>query len=493
MINRQHILPLSIFALALLAASTQGQTTQPAPVDEPASAAAPDEKQQQPKSTTEKKRAGSKAFGTRLETEPPGYVKSLSEHGETYGIDTLKDLDWFDFGLEHRTRFEMRRDDYRSGRAAELPGEDQFLLRSRAYFGVRKILDPLRFAIEIEDARQFNSDFAERADDVNEADILQAFVELHFEDALGPGYPLEARAGWMTLEYMDRRLVGRNRWRSTINAFDGFRLRFGQPSSDWQLDIFAVQPVERRLYHMDRPDEERWFYGVIGAWRGWSPAIVLEPYYFVLDEDFKDRGARDRELHTLGLHGFGLIGDTGLDYDFNTAFQFGADGERDICAFAAIGEMGYTFKHDWKPRLSFSTAYASGDRDPNDDQSNRFDRMFGVGHPWSMNDLFDWRNTITPALRIDFRPHKKVRIDGGYSAHWLASDSDAWPRVGRRDQAGRSGDFVGQEFDLRVRFQLDPRVELECGYAHFIPGDFVENTGPADDADFFYVQTVLQF
>ncbi len=435
----------------------------------------------------------SRAWGTRLETEPPGYIKPLSVHGERYHVDWWRDADWLDFGLEHRTRFEMRRDDYRSGRSATLPDEDQFLLRTRMYLGVRRALDPLRFAIEIEDARQFNSDFPERSDDVNEVDFLQAFVELHFEDALGPGRPLELRAGRMTLEYMDRRLIGRNRWRSTINAFDGFRLRLGQPSADWQIDAFAVQPVERRLRQPDRSDEERWFYGMVGAWRGWSPGIILEPYYLVLDEDYKDPAVRDREVHTLGVHGFGLIGESGFDYDFNAAFQTGHDGERDICAYALIGELGYTFEHAWKPRLSFSTAYNSGDRDPDDDQSNRFDRLFEVGHPWSMNDLFDWRNTIAPKARLEFRPHDRVRIDGAYGAYWLASDSDAWPRVGRRDPEGESGSFVGQEFEIRARLRLHEQAELEAGYAHFMPGAFVGNTGPADDADFFYVMMTLTF
>ena len=46
---------------------------------------------------------------------------------------------------------------------------------------------------------------------------------------------------------------------------------------------------------------------------------------------------------------------------------------------------------------------------------------------------------------------------------------------------------------MRVRYSIDPRIELEMGYSHFFPGPFVENTGPADDADFFYVQTTLHF
>lgn len=77
-------------------------------------------------------------------------------------------------------------------------------------------------------------------------------------------------------------------------------------------------------------------------------------------------------------------------------------------------------------------------------------------------------------------------------ARALASDSDAWVNAKRHNPNGSSGDFVGQELELRVRYKIDPRVELEAGYSHFFPGPFVGNTGPADDGDLFYVQTTIR-
>ena len=428
----------------------------------------------------------SKAWGTRLETEPPGYVKTLDQ----FGSAGLEELNWLEFGLEHLTRYEHREGHYGRPR---LEVEDPFLMRTRAYVGIRDIIDPFRFGIEFQDARVFNNDFTPTNREQNEADFLQAFGELYFKDALGEGLPVSFRVGRMTLEYVDRRHVARNRWRIAPNAFDGFRLRLGQPSAKWQFDFFAVMPVERRRTRPDRADEERWFYGLVGAWRGWSKYVTLEPYYFILDEDRKGRESNDREIHTMGLHLYGPIGETRFDYDADVAFQFGEDGPRDHCALACYGEVGYALPHEWKPRLSFSTAYASGDRDADDGRSERFDRLFQAGHPYSTSDLFSWQNMISPKLRLQLRPLDEVRIEGSYGAYWLASDSDAWVRVGRRDPAGNSGDFVGQELELRVRWKLDPRVEIETGYSHFFPGGFVESTGPAGDTDFFYVQTRISF
>lgn len=479
----------AVLAGALLLATGPGllaQTSQPAQFESAEAQAAPAPQANKQNVRAEKAAPyKSKAWGARLETEPPGYVTTLDK----FGIAGLEDLDWLEFGLVHRTRFEYR-SDYRR---PNLEDDEQFLLRTRVYVGIREILDPLRFGIEFQDSRQFYSDFPERTRDVNEADFLQAFGELYFKDALGEGYPVQFRAGRMTLDYVDRRLLARNRWRNTTNAFDGFRLRLGQPGSDWQFDFFAVQPVERRLTSRDHSDEERWFYGLVGAWRPWSRFITLEPYYFILDEDRKDHERPDREIHTLGLHVFGPIGSTGFDYDLDTAFQFGEDGERRQRAFALYGEVGYTFEHGWKPRLSVSTTYASGDRDPDDALSERVDRLFQATHSASTSDLFGWQNVISPKLRLTLRPVAKLRIDTSYGAYWLASDSDAWVIPGRRDPNGDSNDFVGQELELRVRYKINPRVELEAGYSHFFPGPFFENTGPADDADLFYVQTTLRF
>lgn len=479
---------VAILAVVVLLVNSSGSPAQTSLPGEPQPGPAEDE----PTPKLEKKddqsiksaKYKSKAWGARLETEPPGYVKTLDQ----FGIEGMEGLNWLEFGIEHCTRFEYR-SDYRR---PDLLDDEQFLLRSRLYIGVRDILDPLRFAVEFQDSRQFHSDFPERNRDVDEAELVQAFAELYLEDALGAGYPLQFRAGRMSLDYVDRRLVARNRWRNTTNAFDGFRVRLGQGEADWQLDVFAVQPVERLMTSPDRSNEEQWFYGLTGAWRRWSRHITLEPYYFVLDEDRKGRDNPDREIHTVGLHGFGPIGGTQLDYDFDTAFQFGDDGERRQRAYAVYGEVGYTLQHAWKPRVSASLTFASGDRDPDDGITERFDRLFQATHGPSTSDLFSWQNIISPKIRLTLSPSSKFRLDTSYGAYWLASDSDAWVLPGRRDPSGDSGDFVGQEVELRMRYRIDPRVELEVGYSHFFPGSFFRNTGPTDDADLLYVQTTFR-
>jgi len=427
----------------------------------------------------------SRGYGTQHETEPPRYVRPLSENE----LLDFKEVDWLDFGLTTRMRYEYRDDDYRHG---ERVLDDPILLKSNLYLGIREIADPFRFGMEFQDSRWFDSRFDDTDREVNENDFIQLFGELYFKNALGPDRPLRFQAGRLAFEYLDRRLISRNPWRNTTNNFDGFRIILGQDTNDWQLDILAVQPVERRLRQPDHADEETWFYGAIGSWRRWSPGITLEPYYLMLDQDRKGNGI-DQELHTLGLRGFGLFGKSGFDYDFDVIWQCGNSGDRRHRAFAGTGEIGYTFKHDWKPRLSLFGGYASGDRDPNDGVNERFNRLYGFARPWSASDYIIFENVIAPKLRLEFQPHAKLRVDAGYGGYWLASDSDSWRNANLRDPTGESGDFIGQEMDVRFRWKVNNHTDLALGYAYFIPGDFTENTTDADDSDFFYLELTLTF
>ncbi|MDZ4149760.1 MAG: hypothetical protein U1E01_01570, partial [Methylicorpusculum sp.] len=104
-----------------------------------------------------------KTRGYRVEPDPdpPAYVRSLSRTQ----FEQFRDVDWLDVGLDFRTRYEYRENDYRpwvdtsSGsrvsKYRDAP-DNLWLLRTRAYLSVHDILDPFRFAVEMEDARSYN-------------------------------------------------------------------------------------------------------------------------------------------------------------------------------------------------------------------------------------------------------------------------------------------------------------------------------------------------
>jgi hypothetical protein len=418
--------------------------------------------------------------------EPASYARPLSE----WGYDPLEPVDWLLFGVEQRTRYEYFDDDYTKDLARSQP----FLMRSRSFLGIQDILDPVRFGVEFQDSRAFNTKFPEATQDVNENDLLQAYGEMYFKDAAGQGQPLSLQVGRLANDYMDRRLRTRNGYRNTTSAFDGFRLRAGDQESLWELEFFAAQPVAIQPRRFDHGDEQRWFYGLVGAWRGWAPVATIEPYYLILDNDRRGWNEKDIELHTFGMRTYGDIPKTRFDYDVDAAFQYGRNLGLSHRAMAAHTELGYTFNHKWKPRLAAWLNYATGDRSPNDGVQQRFNRLFGSsnGH-YGSTDYFEWSNMLSPAMEIRVEPDSKTLLSCLYRTNWLASKRDAWIRSERIDPEGHSGRFIGHEINLYARRKITDLLTIEIGYAHFIPGNFVEQTGEAPDSDRLFISTIVHF
>ncbi len=471
-----------------------------------------------------------RSYGTQKETEPPRYVKQLNKTW-LKDYDALAEIDWLDIGFEYRARFEHRDNDFRRN-AQNI--DEPLLLRSRAYVGLKNVLDPFRFAIEVQDSRRNHGDYDRAYDtrDVNQADFLQAYLELYYKesifgkDDLGNNRPFWVRAGRHAWEAGDRRLIARNEWRNTTNTFQGVRANIGEKKNDWQLEFHAVQPVQRFTKRLDEVDHSQNFYGVIGNWRRWSQFVTIEPSYFLLKQD-GDRVEYDsnglpaalntqinREIHTGGLRVYGVIPGTQFDYDASYIKQWGhqdqknaagrVTAELDHDAYAYNAEIGYSFKHPWKPRFSAFYGVASGDKNPTDGKNQRFERLFGFARPWSNDDYIQMENIRSPKIRLEFEPKlswlENVKVDTGFSWYRLDSATDRWNAgANLRDTTGNSGRDLGKEFDLRVRFPLNQYASLNLGYAYFWGGDFVKDTsrrvaGQADrdtDSEFLYTELTL--
>lgn len=475
-----------------------------------------------------------KSYGTGRESEPPRYVKQLNKTW-LKDYDTFADVDWLDIGLDYRFRYEYRDNDFRRGRDTI---DEPILLRTRGFVAIKNILDPLRFTLEVEDARRNHSQFTREFDtrDVNYAEPIQAYAELYFKDTplgkddLGNERPISVRAGRHAFEYTDRRLLARNEWRNTTNNFQGVRTIIGQQKNDWQLDLLALKPVQRFTNQLDEVDHAQDFYGVIGDWRRWSEVVTLQPYYYLLKQDgnkveFDANGKAaaantkiDREIHTAGIRAYGVVGKSGWDYDVSYAKQWGDQdrlsnagafiAELDHDAYAYNAEIGYSFNHPWKPRLSAFYGVASGDKNPTDGKNNRFERLFGFARPWSNNDYFQMENLVAPKVRVEFDPKvswlEGLKVDAGYSWYRLDQERDRWNGAGLRDNTGRSGKDVGEEVDIRVRFPINKYIAANLGYAHFWAGDFTKETtaragaptggtnqadpGRRDNSNFFYTE-----
>jgi hypothetical protein len=411
--------------------------------------------------------------------ELPGYASVLS--------DTQPGLI---FGIESRSRYENRWNDYTTD---NLLSEDAFLTRNLLFAAVRGPLDPLRLGLELEDSRRFFSGQAANPNLQTGFEFLQAYAQLYFNETLH-SQPLSISLGRFAFDAVDRRLIARNRNRNTINAFDGLRVRLGDEGSRWELESFALRPVKRLINSWDRSARDSTLLGISGYWRGQAPAITLEPYWLWLDQNESSLSPIQRDLHTIGLHLFGYLGPSeNWDYDLSLAGQWGRSQTLQHLAWAGHFELGHRWNQGWKPRLASWLNLASGDRDPADGTSQRFDPLFGATYAfYGFSSYFSWQNMVNPALYLSFQPRPGLRCELIHRAFWLASSRDNWVRTQRQtDRAGSA--YVGQEADLRLVWQVCRNLELDLAYSHFFPGSFASRTGAAPHADFFQVAATLSF
>ncbi|HMY62604.1 MAG TPA: alginate export family protein, partial [Nitrosomonas sp.] len=138
------------------------------PVESPAPAVAVAKPQETKPSTSYHRRSDS--YATNPESDPPRYVKRLSD----IGVEAFKDITWLDVGLEHRTRYEWRNEDIRRIEGGE---DNPIFLRNRAWIGIKDILDPFRFAVEFQDSRVYNNKHAITDQERNEYDLINAYGE----------------------------------------------------------------------------------------------------------------------------------------------------------------------------------------------------------------------------------------------------------------------------------------------------------------------------
>ena len=484
-----------------------------------------------------------KSYGTGKETDPPRYVKQANKTW-LKDFDSFLDTNWLDLGLEQRFRYEYRDNDFRrrdqtEDKRGSQTLDEPILLRTRAYIGIKNILDPFRFALEIQDSRQNRGGYIHEAEtrDTNDLHILQAYLELNFKetflgkDPLGNDRPIWIRAGRHAWEAGDRRLIARNEWRNTTNNFYGFRANIGDKKNDWQLELHAVNPVQRVADGNDQTDRSQDFYGAILNYRGWSDIVTFEPSYFLLKQDGNKvtlnattglpqstANRIDREIHTGVLRAYGVIPATPFDFDGSYNKQWGRV-QRELStsnytrvdhdAHAYNFEIGYNIKHPWKPRVSTFYGVATGDQRTGLASSDttpmeRFERLFGFARPWSNDDYIQMENIRTNKVRLEFDPKisflDNVKVDTGFSWYRLDSATDQWNAGGRlEDRTGGSGRDLGKEYDLRVRFPFNQYASLNLGYAYFWGGDFVTSTSRritgasnrSSESEFFYAELTL--
>ncbi|MFN3241932.1 MAG: alginate export family protein [Planctomycetota bacterium] len=396
--------------------------------------------------------------------------------------------DWVRLSGRHRTRFESLNKQFRAGNRPV--AEDQWFTRT----SVRADFDfgTLGGTAELMDSRAWG-DNPNRQASTSFSNVTD-FVELNaiYDFGAPEGHTSRLLAGRYTMSLGSRRFVIRNGFRNTVNTFDGVDYLW-QDDQGQQLRLFWTMPVRRRPFdapslrdndfEWDDQDKDLQFFGVFGA-RNLDEHSQLEGYVFGLHEDATD--SRNRRLITPGVRIHRPARKGAFFGQAEAAFQFGdsqassgTSPTLDHSAWFGHASLGYRFDCacDFTVRVAYD--YATGDRDPSDGENNRFDRLYGAPRfeytPTGLWGAIQRSNFKTPELRVSFRPTRLSWIMLAYRNLELASATDQWIASGVRDATGASGDNVGQQIELRARYDFLPNnMFLEVGGVYFVSGSFLE-------------------
>lgn len=415
--------------------------------------------------------------------------------------------------IQEKMRFEGRENNFDFNSDINGPQDATWLLQ-RFRLGLGYQLTPwFKLYVQGQDVRELggsrNNDigspgsFGSEGDD--SFDILKAYVQL---GDLKKG--ISATVGRQFLSYGDQRLVGPLEWLNQARTFDAIKLRYA--STSWALDIFTSSPVTYKDHEwnnsqvFDNQNNQDSVFSGIYLSTQWIPINTTTDFYAYHkgDQGNGDFGARlgDSSFYTFGTLWKGdpkKLG--GFDYSTEMAFQTGEVSGRDLTAFAGNWNVGYNFKHAWKPRIGLQYNYGSGDSDATDGDVGTFQNLYPTNHLfYGYMDTTAWSNMHNPQLNISFSPTAKLKVMLDYHLYFNADNSDAWRRVNNQTRvrplnaaANNASSFRGQELDLTAIYKLNPHVALQAGYSLFLPGDYLADTGADDKAHFGYLQVQFDF
>ncbi len=414
--------------------------------------------------------------------------------------------DWLTFGFEQQTRMQVLDGQFRAG----LNGDDQ-ALEWRNLLSAEADFAGFSVVAELADMRTYFSDSDTPLDTTitNPLDILQAHVAVPLTDVLGRENEGFVKVGRFTMDQGSRRWVARNRFRNTINAFSGVHARVAE--GDTAYEFFYTRPTNRRFDEdpldneprLDNEPGDKIYWGAFVETRLPGLDDNFEAFLYGLDEN-RDAPANQRfDILSTGVRLFRDPAPSRWHYELEALYQFGDSPAlnptselRDHRArFLHLG-LGYSFDLAWRPRLSFIYHYASGDKNPLDNETNSFDSLYGVPRPdygpTGIYRAFVRNNIDTPGLLLNLQPVNNIDGYIKLQSYSLATEAQGWRTTRYRHPGNLGEDQVGTQLETRARWHLlDNRLTLEGGYTWLKAGDYMDlvNRG---DSHYYYVQTIVR-
>lgn len=283
------------------------------------------------------------------------------------------------------------------------------------------------------------------------------------------------------------RLFDNNEGPTVKLSFDGFRLRYASKKKG-NVDVFAVKPVNDGLGYFDD-----WPVHTQTVWAVYASDIALgsiqpklDLYYIGFDnEDASYVIGQGREIrHTLGGRFDKAVG-RGFDFDWESAFQWGAFSDHSIHAYTVSTETGYTFVNSpghIRPFLRFDVASGGS----SNHELNTFNSLFPRGAyitpkaapPFALDNVVD----VHPMVWFQPVPHVETSV--GWDWFWRYRTNDGlytfggFPLINNSSTRDR---YIMQMGDMEIRWAPAQHVIAALNLMGTINGVFLNNTVKSHD------------
>jgi len=452
--------------------------------------------------------AAEQSTDSTLPTSAPPFKQLRYDENYAYLRDTSRHSDYLDaikfiplntarawyltLGGEMRERYEY----YRNSLWGRGPQDDNgYLLQRYMVHADAHLGDDFRIFAQFKSGLEDGRNGGPRPTDRDDFDLNQAFLEVRVPWSQTDS--LVFRAGRQELAYGSSRLISAREAPNVRLSFDGVTpiLNVG----DWRVDAFAVKPVRTKVgVFDDDPDPNQNFWGLYAVTPvSCLPGGNVDLYHLGLDRQNArfDQGTANELRHSVGTRIWGR--ESGWDYNLEFVYQFGRFGGGDIQAWTAASETGFTFENaPLEPRLGFKANITSGDNNPNNPDLRTFNPLFPRGAYFGEPALIGPANHIDVHPQLDLAIRRNLILTLAWDCFWRENTHDGiyGPAV-NLIQTGQTSDarYVGHQAEAMLEWRLDRHFTFTADYAHFFAGDFLKQTTPGKDVDYFSVWATFRF
>jgi len=216
----------------------------------------------------------------------------------------------------------------------------------------------------------------------------------------------------------------------------------------------------------------------------------------------------DIRIHTLGFNSVGIykLGHGEMDFLLWTALQFGDWYELDHEAYGFAAEIGYQLKNiPLKPWLRGGYFISSGDSNAEDDRHETFYQLLPSSWAYARFPFYNAMNSKDLFGMLILKPTDNLVLRSDWHFLWLdESDDGLYCGCGPSQEKGSifgylyrpsmGKQYIGNLVDVSATFDVSKNLNFTAYYSHFFGGDVMNKLFKGkSDADYFYIETLIQF